>query len=42
VTALGPEWQATIFVSHIILYKERRDYKHGQALLSAAESSNAG
>jgi GIY-YIG catalytic domain len=34
VTSLGPEWQATIFVSHIILYKERRAYKHGQALLS--------
>jgi hypothetical protein len=32
VTALGSEWQATIFVSHIILYKERRAYKHGEAL----------
>jgi hypothetical protein len=39
VTALGPEWQATIFVSHIILYKERRDYKHGQAQLSTVQSS---
>jgi len=34
VITLGPEWQATIFVSHIILYKEKRAYKHGQALLS--------
>ncbi len=35
VTALGPEWQATIFVSHMILYKERRAYKHGEPLVSA-------
>ena len=34
VAALGPQWQATIFVSHIILYREHRSYKHGQALLS--------
>ena len=34
VAALGPQWQATIFVSHIILYREQRSYKHGQALLS--------
>lgn len=27
--ALGPDWQATAFASHIILYKERRDYTHG-------------
>jgi hypothetical protein len=36
VTALGPEWQATIFVSHVILYRERRDYRYGQSLLSIA------
>ena len=35
VAALGPEWQATIFVSHIILYRERRAYKHGQVLYSS-------
>ncbi len=34
VKALGPEWQATIFFSHIILYKENRTYKHGQAIHS--------
>jgi len=34
VTALGPEWQATIFFSHIILYKERRTYQHGQPIVS--------
>jgi len=32
---LGSEWQATIFVSHIILYKERRVYKHGEALVTS-------
>ena len=34
VAALGAQWQATVFGSHIILYKEHRSYKHGQALLS--------
>ena len=34
VAALGPQWQATVFVSHIILYKQRRLYEHGEALLS--------
>ena len=32
VSALGPEWQVTLFRSHIILYKERRNYKHGEVL----------
>jgi hypothetical protein len=27
--ALGSDWQATAFASHLILYKERRDYTHG-------------
>ncbi len=35
VGMLGSEWQATIFVSHIILYKERRAYKHGEALVTS-------
>jgi len=35
VKALGPEWQATIFFSHIVLYRERRHYKYGQPLLCA-------
>jgi hypothetical protein len=35
VKALGPDWQATIFFSHIILYKEHRAYPHGQILRSA-------
>jgi hypothetical protein len=31
VKALGAGWQATFFKSHIISYKENRDYKHGVA-----------
>lgn len=27
-----PGWQATVFPSHVILYKEQRTYKHGIAL----------
>lgn len=27
--ALGPDWQATAFVSHVILYKESRQYQYG-------------
>ena len=30
--ALGPEWQATSFVSHVILYKEAREYKYGATI----------
>lgn len=30
--ALGTEWQATAFVSHVILYRERRDYQHGEVI----------
>lgn len=29
VQALPPGWQATEFVSHVILYKESRTYAHG-------------
>lgn len=36
VRALGADWQATVFFSHIILYKERRNYEHGVALLNKA------
>ena len=32
VQSLGEEWQATILRSHIILYKERRSYKHGEVI----------
>lgn len=27
--ALGSDWQATVFVSHVILYKERHQYQYG-------------
>lgn len=30
--ALGPDWQATFFGSHVIVYKERRRYKHGDSV----------
>lgn len=30
--ALGAEWQATAFVSHVILYKEQRPYQYGVVL----------
>lgn len=30
--ALGPEWQATVFVSHVILYEERRPYQYGEVI----------
>lgn len=30
--ALGDEWQATYFVSHVILYKEKTLYTHGQPI----------
>jgi hypothetical protein len=30
--ALGPDWQATQFVSHVILYKENRTYKYGTTI----------
>ncbi|HEV2394199.1 MAG TPA: hypothetical protein VG146_17740 [Verrucomicrobiae bacterium] len=33
VSALGRGWQATIFPSHIILYKEQRHYPYGQVIL---------
>lgn len=29
ITMALPGWQATSFVSHLILYKESRDYRHG-------------
>lgn len=29
---LGPDWQATAFPSHVILYKERKHYTHGVEL----------
>ncbi|MGZ9257327.1 MAG: hypothetical protein ACXW50_23100 [Candidatus Binatia bacterium] len=32
MTSLPEGWQATAFVSHIILYKEQRPYKHGTPL----------
>lgn len=32
VKALGSEWQATFFRSHVIVYKERRRYKHGKSV----------
>lgn len=32
VTALPVGWQATEFVSHVILYKETRNYLHGKAI----------
>jgi hypothetical protein len=32
VQALGPEWQATIFASHITLYKRRQAYRHGEII----------
>jgi hypothetical protein len=28
VDSLGPDWQATFFRSHVILYQETRDYPH--------------
>lgn len=31
-TALGPNWQATLFPSHVILYKEEQSYKYGEIL----------
>jgi len=34
VATLGRGWQATIFFSHIILYKKRHAYKFGQAIVS--------
>jgi hypothetical protein len=30
--ALGADWQATAFVSHVILYKEDRPYQHGRVI----------
>lgn len=30
--ALGVDWQATAFASHVILYKERRQYQYGTVL----------
>jgi len=35
VAALGPEWQATVFVNHTILHKEHRNCRHGQPLISS-------
>lgn len=32
VAALPPGWQATQFVSHVILYKEARNYVHGKPI----------
>jgi hypothetical protein len=32
VKSLGPRWQATVFRSHIVFYKETRAYKHGERL----------
>ena len=32
IAAVLPGWQATAFPSHMILYKERRDYQHGKVL----------
>lgn len=32
IRALPPGWQATYFVSHVILYKETRGYAHGQPI----------
>ncbi|MGH6841671.1 MAG: GIY-YIG nuclease family protein, partial [Methylocella sp.] len=32
VAALPRGWQATEFVSHIILYRESRAYTHGKAI----------
>jgi hypothetical protein len=32
VAALGPDWQATQFPSHIILYRGRRSYPHGEVI----------
>lgn len=29
---LGSDWQATAFVSHVILYKEARPYRHGTTM----------
>lgn len=31
--ALGPSWQATAFVSHVILYKESRQYQYGSIII---------
>jgi hypothetical protein len=28
-SALGSEWQATVFASHVVLYKENRQYQYG-------------
>lgn len=36
VRALPPGWQATAFVSHIILYKESRSYTHGDVLATSS------
>jgi hypothetical protein len=30
--ALGADWQATVFASHVILYKENRQYKFGKII----------
>lgn len=30
--ALGPAWQATLFASHVILYKESKNYSYGETL----------
>ncbi|WP_031410495.1 GIY-YIG nuclease family protein [Thiomonas sp. FB-Cd] len=32
-TALGTEWQATAFVSHVILYKEQHSYQYGEVII---------
>ncbi len=32
VAAAVPGWQATVFPSHLILYRESRDYTHGEVL----------
>jgi Eco29kI restriction endonuclease len=36
VNALGPDWQATIFKSHVILYQERDAYQHAVKILHSA------
>ncbi len=35
VAVLGSGWQATLFLSHVILYRERREYRHGEPILPA-------
>ena len=32
VKSLGSEWQATLFLSHITLYKSQRAYEHGEVI----------